>query len=605
MLLGFSLKVSGTVAELFLPLILTHILENVIVTLSLPSVLFYGLVMLLCAGVACCLNIVANRMAARVSMEFSRELRKRLFTKTLYLSARDMDGFTVPSLESRITTDTYNVHHFVGMMQRMGVRAPILMLGGMTISFIMDPYLASVMLLMLPFIFLIIFYISRKGIPLYAEVQKRVDGMVRVVREDVQGIRVIKALSKGDYERERYEKVNLALSKKERHAGTVMGVVNPTMTALMNLGIAGVVMLCAVGVEGGITSPAKVIAFMQYFTLISMAMMTLSRVFVAFTKCAASANRIAEVLDAPERPGVAESDESPRADVCAESGDKAEATEGTENSEITSAAAELDGFCGKAAEGAENGEKLNTPCHIEMRGVSFSYLGRKKNLENISFRIKRGERLGIIGATGSGKSTLISLLLRFYEADEGEILIDGRRISSYEREKLSDMLGVVLQSDFLYSDTIEENIKFGRDIPHECVEWAARIAQAHTFITEKEGGYGYVMAPKGTDLSGGQRQRLLIARAVATSPDILILDDSSSALDYRTDASLRRAIAEGLPHSTVITVAQRVSSVKDCDLILVLDEGRIIGMGRHEELLLSCSEYKEISDSQMGGAIIE
>ena len=635
MLLGFSLKVSGTVAELFLPLILTHILENVIVTLSLPSVLIYGLVMLLCAGVACCLNIVANRMAAKVSMEFSRELRKRLFTKTLYLSARDMDGFTVPSLESRITTDTYNVHHFVGMMQRMGVRAPILMLGGMTISFIMDPYLASVMLVMLPFIFLIIFYISKKGIPLYAEVQKRVDGMVRVVREDVQGIRVIKALSKGDYERERYEKVNLALSKKERHAGTVMGVVNPTMTALMNLGIAGVVMLCAVGVEGGITSPAKVIAFMQYFTLISMAMMTLSRVFVAFTKCAASANRIAEVLDAPERPGVdgsdespradacgessekAEvldapkrpgvegSDESPRADACGESSEKAEVTECAKKSKVINAAAELDGLCEKAAEGAENGEKLHTPCHIEMRGVSFSYLGRKKNLENISFKINRGERLGIIGATGSGKSTLISLLLRFYEADEGEILIGGRRISSYEREELSNMLGVVLQSDFLYSDTIEENIKFGRDIPHECVEWAARIAQAHEFITEKEGGYGYVMAPKGTDLSGGQRQRLLIARAVAASPDILILDDSSSALDYKTDANLRRAISEGLPHSTVITVAQRVSSVKDCDLILVLDEGRIIGMGRHEELLLSCGEYKEISDSQMGGAIIE
>ena len=558
MLLGFTLKVTGTVVELLLPLILTHILENVIVSSELNVILLYGLLMILCAGCACAFNIIANRMAARVSMEFSRELRRRLFSKVLYLSAKDIDGFTVPSLEARITTDTYNIHHFVGMMQRMGVRAPILMLGGITISFIMDPYLATVMLATLPFTFFIILYIYRKGVPLYAEVQSSVDGMVRVVREDVQGVRVIKALSKGEYENRRFDGVNLALSKKERRAGTVMGVVNPTMTALMNLGIAGVVMLCALGVERGLSSPARVIAFMQYFTLISMAMMTLSRVFVTFTKCAASADRIAEIMNTPERACV-----------------------------------------------SENKEKRNTPYHIEMKSVSFSYLGVRNNLENISFGIKRGEKLGIIGSTGSGKSTLVSLLLRFYDAGEGEILIDARPISSYERGELSSMMGVALQSDFLYSDTIEENIKFGRDIPRDRVEWAARVAQAHEFISEKDGGYGYVIAPKGTDLSGGQRQRLLIARAVASKPDILILDDSSSALDYKTDAALRRAIATELPDTTTVTVAQRVSSVKDCDLILVLEEGRIIGLGKHGELLSSCEEYREISDSQMGGALIE
>lgn len=558
MLLGFTVKVTGTVAELFLPLILTHILENVISTQNTERIILFGILMVFCAGCACLFNIVANRMAAKVSMEFSRELRRALFSRTLYLSARDTDRFTVPSLESRITTDTYNVHHFVGMMQRMGVRAPILLIGGMVISFVMDAYLATVMLATLPFIFFIVYFISRKGVPLYTRVQSSVDDMVRVVREDAQGIRVIKALSKNEYENKRYDRVNRSLSKEECHAGTVMGIVNPTMTMLMNLGIAGVVALCALGVANNTSSPSTVIAFMQYFTLISMAMMTLSRVFVMYTKCAASAGRIAEVMNTPDSYFV-----------------------------------------------SEDRKIRDTGSHIEMRNVSFSYFGKKDNLENISFSIGRGERLGIIGATGSGKSTVLRLLLRFYEADEGEILIGGRSITSYTREELCAMFGVALQSDFLYADTIEENIKFGRDIPRERVVWAAKVAQAHGFITEKEGGYGYVIAPKGTDLSGGQRQRLLIARAVASSPEILILDDSSSALDYKTDASLRQALARELPDSTLITVAQRVSSVKDADTVIVLDEGHIIGIGRHEELLASCPEYREISESQMGGALIE
>lgn len=558
MLLGFTVKVTGTVAELFLPLILTHILENVISTQNTERIILFGILMVFCAGCACLFNIVANRMAAKVSMEFSRELRRALFSRTLYLSARDTDRFTVPSLESRITTDTYNVHHFVGMMQRMGVRAPILLIGGMVISFVMDAYLATVMLATLPFIFFIVYFISRKGVPLYTRVQSSVDDMVRVVREDAQGIRIIKALSKNEYENKRYDRVNRSLSKEECHAGTVMGIVNPTMTMLMNLGIAGVVALCALGVANNTSSPSTVIAFMQYFTLISMAMMTLSRVFVMYTKCAASAGRIAEVMNTPDSYFV-----------------------------------------------SEDRKIRDTGSHIEMRNVSFSYFGKKDNLENISFSIGRGERLGIIGATGSGKSTVLRLLLRFYEADEGEILIGGRSITSYTREELCAMFGVALQSDFLYADTIEENIKFGRDIPRERVVWAAKVAQAHGFITEKEGGYGYVIAPKGTDLSGGQRQRLLIARAVASSPEILILDDSSSALDYKTDASLRQALARELPDSTLITVAQRVSSVKDADTVIVLDEGHIIGIGRHEELLASCPEYREISESQMGGALIE
>lgn len=558
MALGFSIKVVGTVVELFLPLILTHILENVIGDMNITRVVLFGALMILCALTACICNIVANRMASRVSKDFSGRMRKDLFDRIMYLSARDTDRFTIPSLESRVTTDTYNVHNFVSMMQRMGVRAPILLVGGMIISFAMDAYLSLVMLATFPLIFITVYSISRKGVPLYSGVQKSVDAMVRVVREDAQGIRVIKALSKNDYENRRYDKVNKGLSRDERRAGTVMGIVNPVMTLLMNLGIAGVIALSAYRVHIGKSSAATVIAFVQYFTLISMAMMALSRMFVMYTKCSASARRIGEVINTPDTYFVTEKQENP-----------------------------------------------DTGCHIEFENVSFSYHGRRNNLENISFRLRRGGSLGIIGATGSGKTTLIRLLLRFYEAGSGSIKINGQSITSYSREELTSMMGVALQTDFLYADTVEENIRFGRCLTREEIEEAAKIAQAHGFITAKEEGYAHMLSQKGTNLSGGQKQRLLIARAVAGKPDILILDDSSSALDYKTDASLRKALREEMKGSTVITVAQRVSSVKDCDIILVLDEGRVIGKGTHTELLESCPEYKEISDSQMGGAVIE
>ncbi len=558
MLIGFSIKVSGTVAELFLPYIMTHILDNVIGTLLVEKVVFWGIIMIICAGLACAGNIIANRMAAKTSKDFSKKMRKDLFEKTLYLSESDTDRFTIPSLESRITTDTYNVHNFVSMMQRMGVRAPILLIGGLAISFFMDPSLALIMLATLPFIFITVYSISRNGVPLYAKVQERVDSMVRVVREDTQGIRVIKALSKNDYENRRYDEVNLALSKEERRAGTIMGSVNPIMTVLMNLGITAVVAVSAFTVQKGISTPATVIAFVQYFTLISMAMMVISRIFVMYTKCAASAKRIAEVLETPDRFFVTEDDSEP--------------------------------------------DEKN---FISFENVSFSYLGKKNNIDCLSVSVPKGGTLGIIGATGSGKSTFAKLLMRSYEADSGKIRINGRDITSYSREELTSMFGVALQNDFLYADTIGENISFGRDLSEEEIRRAAKIAQAEDFIEGLPEKYNHVIAPKGTNLSGGQRQRLLIARAVAAKPDIIILDDSSSALDYKTDAALRKALDSELSGSTVITVAQRVSSVKNCGEILVLDNGKVIGRGTHEELLENCPEYKEISDSQMGGAFVD
>ncbi len=558
--LGFSIKVLGTVVELFLPYILTHILKNIVSSQDVKKILFWGALMIACAGAACLFNIIANRMAAKVSKDFAGEMRRQLFAKTMRLCAAQTDRFTVPSLESRITTDTYHVHNFVGMMQRMGVRAPILLMGGIAITMVMDARLATVMLMILPFIFITVYFISRKGVPLYAKVQTSVDNMVRVVREDAQGIRVIKALSKNEYENERYDQVNHTLSSEERRVGIIMGSVNPLMNLLMNFGITAVVAISAFTVTGGKSDPETVIAFMQYFTLISMAMMTVSRMFIMYTKCAASAKRIEEVMEAPE--GLEET--TPATDLSTKE---------------------------------ESG--------VVFDHVSFSYTGKHRHLQDIDFVLQKGGSLGIIGSTGSGKSTLIKLLLRFYDVTDGSVRIDGKDVRSYDKKELSSLFGVALQNDFLYADTVEENIRFGRDLTREQIVRAAKIAQAHDFIEHLSDGYGHMLSAKGTNLSGGQRQRLLIARALAGNPSILILDDSSSALDYKTDAALRKALREEQQNTTVVTVAQRVSSVMQSDLILVLENGRIIGKGTHEELLRSCPEYKEISDSQMGGAFVE
>lgn len=555
---GISIKIAGTLAELFIPFLLSYILEHVIATNEIGRILFFGGLMTVCAIAACLGNIIANRMAAKTTMIFSTRMRKELFSKTLHLSARSIDHFTIPSLESRITSDTYNVQNFIGMMQRMGIRAPILLLGGSIITLIMDSKLALVMIATLPFIFIVVYSISRMGVPLYSKVQQSVDGMVRVVREDAQGIRVIKALSKVDYENARYDKANLILKNSEAKAGTIMGVVNPVMTLLMNIGIVAVVAVSAYFVANNTSSATTVIAFMQYFTLISMAMMTLSRMFVMYTKCAASAKRISQVMHQVSELEVTEDD-----------------------------------------------GKGDPSYHISFENVTFSYLGKENNIKNVSFCLKKGETLGIIGATGSGKSTLLRLLMRFYDVDSGTIRINGKDIRSYERGDLVKMFGIVFQNDFLYADTIGENIRFGRDISSEDIVKAAKTAQAHDFITSFADGYAHNVTAGGTNLSGGQRQRLLISRAIAGRPEILILDDSSSALDYKTDANLRQALSQDIPDSTVITVAQRVSSVKNCSLILVIEQGAIIGCGKHEDLMVTCPEYKEISDSQMGGAFLE
>lgn len=561
MIVGLLIKTIGTLIELALPYILSYILDDLVPNDGrLSMIILWGGIMILCALLALLCNVKANRMASKVARDCTRKIRHDLFYQTITLSGKQLDYFTIPSLEARITTDTYNVQNFIGRIQRLGVRAPLLLMGGLVVTLIMDAYLSLVMIAILPIIFIVVLFISLKGVKLYASVQDSVDGMVRVVREDTQGIRVIKALSKVEKEQQRYDKVNKKLINAEKKASLAMGFVNPIMSLLMNLGITFVVLIGAYRVMNRQTEPGKIVAFTQYFTMISTATLSITRIFMMYTKSSASASRIAEVMNTVKNLEIASLDIYPL---------------------------------------VENDD------YIVFDNVSFSYNQTKDNLKNISFRLSKGQTLGIIGATGSGKTTLVHLLMRFYDVNKGAIRIGGKDIRTIPEKDLHTLFGIVMQNDFLFSDTILENIRFGREISQDDIEKAIQISQAYDFIMSFPEGLNHVLSQKATNISGGQKQRLLIARALADHPEILILDDSSSALDYKTDANLRKAILQNLKDTTSIIVTQRVSSVMNADLIIVLEEGEIIGMGNHQDLLNTCEVYKEISESQIGGSFID
>ncbi len=570
MTFAFTIKTLATMAELTLPYILSYIIDYVIrpldgqtdidTTIITRRIVLWSLLMMVCAFIAVAGNITANRMAAKVSKTVAGEIRGDLFRRTMTLSPAQTDAFTVASLESRLTTDTYNIHHFMNVVQRMGVRAPIMLVGGLIITSTLDPVLTAVMAAVLPFIFITVYGISRKGLPMFKESQKAVDGMVKVVREDATGIRVIKALSRKKYESDRFDTANRTLAEKEKKANITMAAANPAMNFFMNLGLTAVVFAGAIRVNSDLTEPGKIVAFIQYFTLISMAMLAISRLFMMYSKASASSHRVAEVLDTPADLSVASVTDFPN---------------------------------------KKNG------AFIEFDNVSFAYGNTKNVLHNISFTLNKGESLGIIGATGSGKTTLLSLLMRLYDVTEGNVYIDGQDVRTLKQEELGALFGAAMQNDFIFAGKIKDNIDFYRGISDDDIRASAVTAQADGFINSFDEGYERMLTSKGYNLSGGQRQRTLISRAVAGKPEILVLDDSSSALDYRTDSALRKALKTDTAGSTTVVVAQRVSSVMGCDKIIVLSEGRISAMGTHDELMETSEEYRDISNSQMGGAVLD
>lgn len=556
-ILTLSLKTIGAFMMLILPYLLAYVIDTIVPLKDSHLIIFYGLIMIFCSIVGWFADVIANRNASWTAKESTTNIRHDLFEKILSLSNKQVDRLTIASLEQRLTSDTYNIHQLVGSIQRMGVRAPILLIGGVVMTLLLDPYLALVMLLTLPFISFFVVLKAKRGIPYYIDVQHAADGMISIVRENTQGMRVIKALSKSNDEIKRYDQANQFLANKEQYAANKMALINPMMNLMMNLGLVAVVLVGAYLVNMGLSQTGKIIAFTNYFTIITNAMMMVSRLFVMLSKGIASSNRIEQIM--------------------------------MEGIDLTT---------------REINQDSSNSSYIEFDDVCFSYLHVKNNLDHISFKLNKGDTLGIIGPTGSGKSTLLQCLMRFYDIDSGRICINGKDIRSIDLSTLRSYFGTVFQYDVLFKDTIEGNVKFHRDINDQEFTKALDVAQA-SFVFDKEKGLQSQVTSKGTNLSGGQKQRLAIARALANHPDILILDDATSALDYTTDARFRKALQKDYDDITKIIVAQRVSSIAHASLILVMDQGKVIASGTHEQLMDACELYASIAASQMGGALLE
>jgi ATP-binding cassette subfamily B multidrug efflux pump len=549
---GVSIKFFGSLMDLLLPWILAYIIDTIIPTKNVSAIFLWGGVMLLCSVIAVVTNIFANRMASSVARDATGSIRHDLFAKVAYLSIPQIEQVGIPSLVSRLTTDTYNIHQTVGMIQRLGIRAPILLLGGVLITATLDPVLTFVLIGVLPFTLVAAVIISKRGIPLFAQLQAQVDTLVRTVRENVTGARVIKALSKADYEKRRFQKVNQSVVAAETKANRTMAATPPLMDFFLNAGLTLVILVSAYRVNAGLTQPGVIIAFLTYFTIILNAMLSITRIFVIVSKGLASADRIQAVLHLPEDMKV-----------------------------IALPAREEE-------------------AHIVFDHVSFTYPDGTSVLKEIDFALTKGQTLGIIGATGSGKSTIVRLLLRLYDPTSGEIRINGRDIRSLDPQELHQYFGIVLQKDVLFADTIEENIDFGRRFSKEQIEEAAARAQAKEFIQQLPQQLAYELHAKGSNLSGGQKQRVLLSRALAGEPQILVLDDSASALDYQTDAKLRQVLKQQFADTTTILIAQRISSIQHADKILVLENGRMSGFGDHDTLLAANNIYQEIYHGQTG-----
>ncbi len=548
---GVTIKFTAAVLELTLPLLLAHIIDDCVPAGDINAIWWAGgLMMAMAFGAAFC-NITANRMAAWVSMEVTRRLRRDVYSRVERLSCAQMDRFSISSLVSRLTNDTYHVHQMFDKVQRGGIRAPMLVLGGLVLTFLQAPALGLVQLVVCSLTFCAIWLVTRRGIPYYAKAQTAVDTVVRIIRENTAGVRVVKALACQNRERARFEDANESARRTEETAGRVMAAANPITDFLLNTGLVLVVVVGAVLVDKNRMASGQIVAFLSYFAMIQTATLGMAKIFVKISKGAASARRIEEILQAPADQTIRSSD---------------------------------------AVSDAELG----------MEEVSFSYLGVEQDLQDANFTLRKGETLGILGPTGSGKTTLVSLLLRLYDADKGVVWVGGRDVTAQSRE--DGRFGVVFQNEALLNDSVYENISFLRNLPREDVIAAAKTAQAWEFIEALPEGLDTRVDIRGANLSGGQRQRLLIARALAAKPGILVLDSADSALDYRTAAALHEAIRRDCPGVTLVIISERIASLRGADHILVLEDGRIAAQGRHEELMETCRRYQSMERLQMGGA---
>ena len=551
--IGPFFKLSEAVLELLIPTLMALLIDNGVNAGNRDYVIKMGILMLVIATCGVIFAYICQYSASIASQGFGTDVRNAMFKKIGTLSFTQLDKLGTPSLINRITGDVNQLQSAVAMLIRLVIRAPFLCVGGLIMAMTIDLKLSIIFMIVIPLFILVLFLVMFKAVPLYKSVQKKLDTLTLVLRENLSGVRVIRAFAGVKREKERFDDKNKDYADTAIRVGKIAALTNPVTTIIMNLAAIAVIYFGGIRVNTGHLSQGEVIAFINYITQILNAMIVVANLVVLYTKAYASALRVGEVLET--QPAITYGEKS----------------------------------VGAKSENA-----------VEFKNVSLTYAGSKvPALDNINLTVRTGETLGVIGGTGSGKSTLVSLIPRFYDVTQGEILLNGIPMKEYSEDALRDTVAIVQQRAALFSGTVADNMRMAKaDVTMEEMRKAADVAQATEFIDRLEDGFDTHVSQGGNNLSGGQKQRLTIARALVKNSPILILDDSASALDYATDANLRRAIKENTDSQSVIIVSQRVNSVKDADRIVVLDDGEIVGIGTHRELIKTCEIYKEICYSQ-------
>lgn len=551
-ILGPLCKLIEAIFELIVPLVMANIIDIGIANGDKRYVFSHGLLMVLLGVSGLLFAIVCQYFASKASQGVGTRLRNDMFKHIGELSYTEIDKIGTPSLITRITNDINQVQVAVAMLIRLVVRAPFLIIGSIVLSMMIDIKLSLVFLIAAPLVAIALYFIMTRSSRLYRIIQKKLDKISLITRENLSGVRVIRAFSKQKDQEERFDNANDDFLKSSIRVGKISALLNPITSAIINFGIIAIIWFGGIQVDSGSLMQGHIIAFVNYMTQILLALIVVANLVILFTKSSASAARINEVFDLI--PSIKQGSIDNVTDI-----------------------------------------NKSTP-KIEFKDVTFCYSGSSEpSLSNISIKIYPGETIGIIGGTGSGKSTFVNLIPRFYDVTQGEVLVDGINVKDYKFKTLRNKIGMVPQKAVLFSGTIMDNMRWGKEnATLDEIKRAINIAQASDFIENSPEKYDTLIMQAGKNLSGGQKQRLTIARALVSNPEILILDDSASALDYATDAALRQALKYNTKNMTVIMVSQRATSIKHANKIIVLDDGIAVGIGTHDELLKTCEIYRDI-----------
>ncbi len=563
LILGPSFKLIEALTELIIPMLIASMIDVGVANGDTKYIMTYGGIVIALNVVGILAAIVCQKLAARASVGIAKNIRSDLYKKINTFSHVELDKYSTATINNRITHDVTRIRQAIAMVIRLVMRTPFLLIGSIIMAMTIDLKLSLVFLVVAPLILAVVFIVLKATVPLYDKTQKNLDSVSNVTRENLQGARVIRSFNKQEYEETRFERSTKKLERSSIKVSAVSSLLNPLTATIINFAIVAVLWFGGIQVNVGSLTQGQIIAFINYLTQISAALISLANIIVALIKAINCGKRVNEIFNTKVT------------------------IKSPEN--VTAVISET-----------INEKNVENEYEVEFNNVSFAYSNTAKNAINkLNLKVKKGETIGIIGGTGSGKSSIIYLPPRFYDATEGTIKVKGKDVKEYNLVELRKLFGIVPQKSVLFSGTLRENMQWRKpDATDEEIFKAIKIAQAEEFVKELDGKLDFKVQAGGKNFSGGQRQRLTIARALVGNPEILIMDDSASALDFQTDANLRAAIKNNTNKMTVFIVSQRVNTIRNADQIIVLDKGNVVGHGTHKELMENCEVYKEIHNSQ-------